>query len=517
MTRSALGGALLLALTFSGVAGCERPVPTWPDDNRLVVALESAPIHLDPRVGTDQASARVYELMLNGLLTRDPDGGLAPELAESWEVLDEGLRYRFHLRPGVTFHDGRPLTSADVVWTFGSILDGTVATAKKGALDRLSEVRAIDTGTVDFHLSEAYGALPVNLTSYLGIVPDGTTPEQMNRSPIGTGPFRFVRRAPDQVELAAFDSYWGGRPTLDGVLLREVPDSTVRALELRKGTVQLVVNALPPDMVPTFRRDPSFRVVENPGSNYVYLGLNLEDPILADVRVRRAIAHAIDRRTIVEHLWRGLGVPTETLVPPGHWARHEELEPIRFDQEEARHLLDDAGYPAPADGGPRLSLTYKTSTDETALLQAQIIQQMLAEVGIDLEIRSYEFATFYSDIKRGSFQIFSLTWTGVADPDIYAYILHSDRVPPAGANRGRYRNPEFDREVEAGARLTLPDERRPHYLAAQEILWRDLPYISLFTKVNVAVLAEPLRGYRNYPGGELYSLARMSWSRCPSR
>lgn len=504
----------MLAAVLAALTGaCSRPEPTWPKDARLVVAMESAPIHLDPRVGTDQASSRVYEVMLNGLLTRRPDGGLEPDLAESWEVLDDGLRYRFHLRRGITFHDGRPFTSADVAWTFGTLLDGTVLSPKRGAFDRLREVRAVDPETVDFLLTEPYGALPVNLTSYVGIVPDGVTPEEMNRAPVGTGPFRFVERSPDQVVLAAWDGYRDGRPALDRLILREVPDSTVRALELRKGTVQLVVNALPPDMVPAFRADPSFQVVEDPGSNYVYLGLNLEDPILSDVRVRRALAHAIDRPRIVASLWRGLGIPTETLIPPGHWARDDGLEPIAYDPVAAGWLLDQAGYPLPPGGGPRLALTYKTSTDETALLQAQIIQQMLSEVGVALTIRSFEFATFYSDIKRGSFQLFSLTWTGVADPDIYAYILHSGRIPPAGANRGRYRNPEFDRAIEAGARATLPEERRPHYLRAQEILARDLPYISLFTKVNVAVLAAPLEGYRNYPGGELYSLARMRWRR----
>jgi peptide/nickel transport system substrate-binding protein len=304
---------------------------------------------------------------------------------------------------------------------------------------------------------------------------------------------------------------------MDRIILRAVPDPTVRALELRKGSVQLIVNGLAPDVIPGFRADSELRVVENPGSNYLYLGLNLDDPVLSQVAVRQAMAQALDRERLVESLYRGLGVVTETAMPPGHWARNEDLEPIPYDPAAARKLLDQAGFADPDDSGPatRFDLTYKTSTDETALLQAQILQAMLADVGIGIEIRSYEFATFYNDIKQGNFQVFSLTWTGIVDPDFYAFTLHSGRVPPAGANRGRYRNPEFDRLIEAGARAVVAEERRPHYLRAQEILAAELPYISLFTKVNVAVMPRRLEGYRNYLSGELYSLKTIRWASPP--
>jgi peptide/nickel transport system substrate-binding protein len=495
-------------------AGCgPSPPPRRPADNSLTVALESAPIHLDPRVATDQASSRVFELVLDGLVTKDESGRYVPNLAESWEVLDAGTRWRFHLRPGVRFHDGSSFDAADVVWTFETLLDGTVVSSKRGAFAFLQHVVAIDPRTVDFQLSQPYGALLPNLTSYLGILPRGATPEAMNRAPVGTGPFRFVSRTADTVELAANEDDFRGRPRLDRVVLREVPEATVRVLELRKGSVQLVVNALPPDVIPLFRDDARFSVPTSVGANYVYLGLNLTDPRLADRRVRRALALALDRETLVRTLWRGLGVVTETLLPPGNWARNDDLEVTPFDAGAARRLLDEAGHPDPDGDGPlaRFRLVYKTSTDETALLQAQIVQSMWRAIGVEVEIRSHEFATFYDDIKRGNFQLFSLTWTGIADPDIYMLVLHSRRVPPAGSNRGHYANPRFDELVEQGARLADPALRRPLYLEAQEILARDLPYLSLFTKVNVAVLPAGLAGYRHYPSGELYSLREMSW------
>lgn len=506
---------LTLCLSLLTPACAVRKAPRWPQENLLVVALENPPVHLDPRVGTDQASSRVFEVILNGLVTKDSSGNLVPDLAASWEVLDEGKRYRFRLRSDVCFHDGRPLTSADVVWTFGTIVDGTVATAKRAAFVRLQAVEAVDPLTVDFVLSEPFGPFLLDLTPSQGVIPRGTTPEEMNARPVGTGPFRVVRRRPDELILERFDAYWGGPAPLERLVFRVVPDATVRALELLKGSVQLVVNDLSPDVIPLFRASPHYRVVEDPGANYAYLGLNLEDPILSDVRVRRALAHAIHRQRLVDTLWRGLGVVTETILPPGHWARHEGLQPIPYDPAAARRLLDEAGYPDPDGEGPqpRFILTYKTSTNEPYVLQAQIIQEMARQAGIGLEIRSYEFATFYEDIRKGNFQLFSLVRTGVADPHIFHLILHSESLPPKGQNRGRYQNPEFDRLIAAGARRVNPQDRLPYYLKAQEIFARDLPYISLYTKVNVAVMPAVLDGYQNYPSGEFYSLKNLRWRR----
>ena len=483
--------------------------------NELVVAIENAPIHLDPRIATDQASARVFEVAVSGLVTKDTADNMLPDLAESWQILDDGARYRFHLRPNVRFHDGRPFTSEDVAWTFNTMLTGEVISPKRGAFPLLESVEAVDPLTVDFVLASPYGVLLPDLTSYTGIVPNGMSPEEMNRNPIGTGPYRVVDRRPDRVVLEAFEDYWGEPPAIPRLVIREVPDATVRALELRKGSVHLVVNGLTPDVIQSFRDDDALRVVENPGANYSYIGINLEDPLLSDVRVRRAMALAIDRPRIVKTLWQGLGVATETVIRPGHWARHNQLEPIPFDPAAARALLDEAGYPDPDGDGPepRFKITYKVSTDEIALLQAQVIQSMLAAVGIAIEIRSYEFATFYSDVKQGNFQIFSLTWTGIVDPHFLNLILHSNSIPPDGANRGRYRNPEFDRLLDLGASLIGHQERLPMYLRAQEIFARDLPYISLFIKVNVAVMAAELEGYRNYSNGQLYSIKNMRWVR----
>lgn len=509
--RALVAVAALATVATLGCPGARRPAP--PRANELVVGLASAPTRLDPRLGTDQGSEWVCELVLEGLLDKRPDGTLVPGLATSWEVLDGGRRYRFHLRPGARFHDGRALTARDVAWTYQTILDGSVKSPKKASFGALDRVVAVEPATVDFVLREPSGALLYNLTAGTGILPAGTSPEVMERHPIGSGPFHFVSRSAERVVLAAWDGYVGGRPRLDRVVLREVPDATVRALELEKGSVQLVVNDFPPDTVALFRHKPGFRVVQSPGSTYVYLGLNLEDRVTGDVRVRQALALAIDRPRLVRTVWRGQGRPTETLLPPGNWARDETLPPIPHDPAAAARLLEEAGWHDPDGAGPepRLRLTYKVSNNDLSLLQAQAIQAMLAEAGIEAEIRSYEFATFYADVKRGSFQMFSLTWTGVAEPDLYRNLFASSSIPPKGSNRGRYRSAEADRLIAEGGRRFDPRERRPYYMQLQALLRHDLPYVSLLTRDTVAVMLDGLEGYENYPGGEVYSLRKVRW------
>jgi peptide/nickel transport system substrate-binding protein len=513
--RRPLLGALLVALGLWTLGCAKTPEPEWPAANVLVLTLNNAPTNLDTRLGTDAASQRTFELMYHGLVSKDTAGNLTPGLAQSWEVLDGGRRYRFHLRPGVKFHDGSTLDAEDVKWTYGTIVDGTVSTPKSAAYDRVEEIEILDPLTVDFHLSEPFGSFLVEFTSAQGVMPAGSTPEQMNVHPVGTGCFEFVAKTPETVTLTRYEDCWEGVPYIERIVLREVPDATVRVLELMKGTVQLLINDVPPDLVPRFREHASYRVAEDPGAVYAYIGLNLRDPLLEDVQVRRALAHAIDRQKIVDTLWNGLGVVSETMLPPGLYYRNEELEVYEFDPELAGRLLDEAGYPDPDGDGPRprFELSYKTSTNEPYVLQAQVIQQMLAEVGIDMEIRSQEFATFYDDIQKGNFQLFGLLRFGVTDPNIYDMTLHSKNFPPEGQNRGFYQNAEFDRLVDQAAALTEPAERKPLYLRIQEIFYEDLPYISLYTRVNVAVMPELLKGYVNYPNGELYGLKDVYWDR----
>ena len=233
--------------------------------------------------------------------------------------------------------------------------------------------------------------------------------------------------------------------------------------------------------------------------------------MLSNFQVRKALALAIDRQAIIRDLLRGLARPASGVLAPSHWAYHGQVAQYAFDPARARRLLDEAGYPDPDGDGPekRFVLSYKTSQDRLRIRIAEVIGKYLEAVGIGVEIRSYEWGTFFADIRNGNFQLFSLTWVGVTEPDIYHYVFHSRSLPPDGANRGGYANPGLDRLLEQGRRETDSEKRREVYARVQEIVAGDLPYISLWHNEEVAVLSREIRGFQVYPGGDLISLQQV--------
>jgi peptide/nickel transport system substrate-binding protein len=312
----------------------------------------------------------------------------------------------------------------------------------------------------------------------------------------------------DRVELTRFDDYFDGRPQNRGVILKIVPDDVMRGLELRKGTADIVVNDLTPDIVHQLGGQPGLQTVEAPGVDYQYLGLNLRDPILRDVRVRQAIAYAIDTHAIIEYLRRGLATPAAGLLPAQSWAVAPDAFRFPHDPDRARALLDQAGYPDPDGDGPapRLRLSLKISnTQEYNRLQAAAIQQNLRAVGIDLDVRTYEFATLYADVTTGNFQMFSLQWTAgsLADPDILRRVFHSTQVPPAGFNRGYYRNPAVDALLDEASTATDEARRTVLFQQVQRLVALDVPYVSLWNKTNFVVAQRSLAGVHISPVGDL--------------
>src|SRR4051812_42759712 len=346
-----------------------------PDRQTLVMIIESSPSNLDPRIGTDAASERIGSLIFDSLVQRDEHFNLRPALAERWEIPDPKT-YIFHLRAGVRFHDGRPLTSRDVKWTFDSLLKGTIISARAGAYRLVDSVEARDDATVIFHLKEPFAPLLWNLSNgAMGIVPYGSGKE-FNQSLVGSGPFKFLHAELDkEVVLVRNDDYWGDKPKLSRVRFTVVPDTTTRALELDKGSADIAINSLPADMVATIETQKKLVVEQKPGTTLAYLAFNLRDPVLRDVRVRRALAYAIDRGPMIEYLWRGLALPADSLLPPQHWAYDGDVARYAYDPAKARALLDAAGYPAVK--GARFHLTMKTSTEESTRLMAAVLQQQL--------------------------------------------------------------------------------------------------------------------------------------------
>jgi len=471
-----------------------------PDPNTLVMIIESSPTNLDPRVGLDAYSERIDTLLFDDLLGRDEHLNVQPQLAERWEIPDPKT-YIFHLHQGVRFHDGRMLTSRDVKWTFDSLLEGKIRSTKAAAYRWVERIEAPDDFTVVFHLKEPFTPLLWNLSDgAIGIVPFGSGSE-VSGHPIGSGPFRFVSAEQDkEVILERNDNYWGEKPKLPRVRFTVVPDTTTRALELRKGSADVALNALTGDLVLALEKQPTLQVLHAPGTVLWYLAFNTRDPILKDSRVRQALAYAINRQPMVHYLLRDFARPADSLLPPESWAYDPELTRYDHNPERARQLLEQAGYPAA--NGVRFHLTMKTGTEESTRLLAAVLQQQLREVGIVLDIRTFEFATFFSDVTRGAYQVHSLRWVGGnEDPDIFEYVFHSSKFTPNGANRTFYSNPHLDALIDQ-ARSELDQERRKRiYAEVQQILAVDQPYVELWYQDNVMVHSQRVHGIVLSPSG----------------
>lgn len=499
-------GVLLSVALAAGCAACiRRPVD---NPNIIVMGMTSGPNNLDARIGSDDTSQKIDQLIYSSLMTFDDHLQVVPQLAERLENPDP-TTYLVTLRRGVKFHDGHELTSADVVYTFRSLLAPGFVSPLRGAYRLLSAVDARDRYTVVFRLQAPFVSFPVNLV-LPPIVPDGAGAD-LRQHPVGTGPYKFVRHLPDdRLELKAFDDYYGGRPRNDGIVFRFVPDHIMQGLELRKGTMDLVVNDIAPDIVHQLEQVSTLQEVKSPGTDYQYIGLNLRDPVLKDVRVRQALAYAIDCDAIIEYLRRGLAYRAVGIMPPMAWAFQPDVPRFAHDPAHARRLLDEAGYTDPDGDGPasRFRLSLKVSNIEFNRLQSSVIQQNLQEVGIALDVRTYEFATLYADVLQGNFQLFTLQWTGgaAADPDILRRVFHSQQVPPAGFNRGYYQNPRVDELLDRATVSTDPAERLQLFGEVQRIVANDVAYISLWDKTNYAIAQRNLTGVQLKPAADLLFL-----------
>ena len=476
---------LFLALTSMSLFGCSRSAPS--DPAALTFLIESSPTNLDPRFATDSQSQRIDGLLFSGLLERDNQMNFHGDLAESWSTPDP-LTYVFHLRRGVRFHDGRALTATDVKATFEFIMNPANKSPKRGALRMVTSIETPDDATVIFHLSQPFASFSVNLIpSAIGIVPANAGAD-FSRHPIGSGPFRFVQQSQDEeVVVERNPQYSRDAAQITRVRFRVVPDGVVRALELRKGSADLEMSSLSPDIIPVLARQPDLAVTDRPGTNLTYLGFNLEDPVLSHREVRQALALATDREALVRFLLHGQAKLAAGVLPPDHWAAEPNVAQYPYDPARAEQLLDAAGFPRKQDG-VRLQLTLKCSTEEQARLIGAALQEQWRRVGIQLELRPLELATLFSDVAKGNFQITYQRWVGAnTDPDFFEYAFSSKRFPPEGANRGHYRSPRIDALTDQ-IRVEMNQEKRKALCSeVQKILADDLPYLPMWFNDVVSV------------------------------
>ncbi len=501
--RWRIGAGLLVCLLTSGFSATASAAP-----RPLVVGLDSNPTNLDPRFATDAVSYRLTQILYSSLVRIDDSGKIVPEVAERLESLDDRT-WRVTLKKGVRFHDGGELSAEDVKALLDSIRDPATGSPQLSGLELLESVEVVDRYTLRLRLRSAFAPFLANLA--IGIPPRRRLADpELARRPIGSGPFRLVRWSQrERLEVEAFPEYFAGRPALDRIIFRVVPDTTVRVLELEQGGLDLAVGSLPPELLPRLSRR-GLKILEVDSINSTYLGLNHQDPILRQKAVRQALAHAIDRESIIRHFLGGHAQLATGLLPPHHWAYSGDVRRYPYDPIRAEQLLEQAGLHRNA-RGVRAHLTYKTPTSEGAMQALpEVIQEMLSRVGIEVSIRSYEWGTFFGDVKKGNFQLFHLTWVGIVDPDHYHYVFHAQSIPPRGANRGRYRNPILDPLLDAGRITTDPGRRQAIYAQVQRLTAEDLPYIFLWHPKQLAVMRETVRGFHLTPAGDFTPLREVS-------
>jgi peptide/nickel transport system substrate-binding protein len=547
-----------VCVVMAVVCGCGRGEKRAAGE--VVFVIESNPANLDPRFATDGQSQRIDRLIFDGLVERDSRMELHGDLAESWETPD-ALTYVFHLRRGVRFHDGRELTSRDVKATIAYMMDGGNKSPKRGAFSMIAGMETPDARTVIFHLKEAYASFLWNLEkSAVGIVPEGAGSD-FGRKLVGTGPFRFVSQGQDDfVVIDRNGDYFRAEreekeitqraqraqsaqrkeETVEGeegksgslargglgmtvveygatgsaasfdvkrVTFRVVPDAIVRALELRKGSADLEMSSLSPDMIPVLEKRAELEVGERAGTNFAYLGTNFADPILAKKDVRQALAYATDRESLVKYLLRGEARLASGILPPNHWAYEGDVKKYGYDPAEAERLLDAGGLRRGADG-MRMHLTLKVTTQEQARLLGAALQDQWKKVGVGLEVRPLEAATFFSDLAKGNFQLSYSIWVGANnDPDVFSLVFSSERIPPNGSNRGHYRNARVD-ELIAGIRGEMNQEKRKTLCSeVQKIVAEDVPYVPLWYVDVVSVHRREMREVELTPTGDYDFLA----------
>jgi len=488
--------SLLILLTASA---CQQSMP---GRDEIRIGLAQTPMSLDPRYATDAASHRVQELLHRGLVRLDAHFEAQPDAAARWEHPD-ALTWYFFLRPGLKFSDGAPVHAADVVATLNSIMDASKASPLRSGFAAIRKVEAVSERELVIHLGKPDASLLTRLS--VGILPVRLAAMgQQARNIIGCGPCHLVSW--DQRGLLLEQST-GAHGQVRRLRFITVKDPVTRSLKLARGELDFTENDLPLDLLPYLRRQKQLTIVSRASTTFSYLGLNLHDPILKDVRVRHALALGTDRMALKKALFSNLPKLAETVLSPTHWAA-AHLPVTAFDPATAEHLLNEAGFPRKADG-IRFTLNYRTSTDPARLRLATAIASMWHNIGVNVHIESLEWGGFYARIKRGDFQVYSLSWVGVVDPDIYRWILSSDMWPPKGANRGRYSNRDVDRWLDAAARTENRRKRRQLYGRVERQMAADQVYIPLWYEPVIAVYGPRISDFTPAADGSLLGLLKV--------
>ena len=494
-----------------GLAGCGEGSSKKPSD-ALTVLLPRDVIELDPRFVSDAYGLKVTRLIFGSLMRIDPISlETVPDLAEHVE-LRSPTRYEVTLRQGLRFSDGSTLDSADVVATFRGLIDPKLQARYAASYARIASVQALDARTVRFDLVGPHATFLTDLEIPIVRAEDAyrRMPNGPGKLPVGSGPYVLALREPGKLELRANPYWYGGRVKHDHIRMLVVRDDNTRALRLLAGAADLAISAVPPGLIPLFTPQQGFEVAAARGINTIYIGINTQAPALRDVRVRQALAYAIDRPALIKAKLGGRAELASSFIPPGHWAYAAGTHAYAFDPPRARALLDEAGL-SPSGDGPRLRLAMRCGSDRFRISVARAIVAMLADVGIAVDVLPMETATLISDLDRGQFELTLLQMPEVIEPHVLYWWFGEDRIPGRGregANRWRYTDRTLEAALERGRSHVDRTERTAAYRDVQQLLADGLPVIPLWHEDVVAVRGPDARDVTVPRDGRFSTLAR---------
>lgn len=475
---------------------------------KFVVALSAMPKTLDPRFAVDSNGWGMNLQLIHGALVQlDYNLKVVPDLADRWER-SSATHYIFHLKKAARFSNGDPLQADDVKYTFDSVMAPETKSPFLGIKEAIESIQILDDHTLRFEAPENMPEVTYLLNLFIPIF---QKPAAGEKSPqwVGAGPFRLKEKGVSEIVLARNPHYSGKAPARQEIVFKVIKDDNTRFLKFKKKDVDFAINALPNDKIPQFQRKPlanTYQVLEGAALRYQYLGFNTEHPILKHRAVRQAFAHAINRDELVKHLMKGYAEKADSLLTPQNDFYLSDLPQYEYNPQKAAELLEQAGFPLK--DGKRFMVAYKTSTNKMRTRLGRIIKEQLKQIGVEIEVRALEWGTFFGDVKSGNFDMYSLAWNGISDPDFFYNAFHSSQFPP-GRNRVRYVNKELDRLVEAGRVEKDQEQRKAIYHQVQHLLAEELPYLGLWYANNLAIIKKDIKGYRLHPTGGFHSFRKL--------
>jgi peptide/nickel transport system substrate-binding protein len=479
--------ALQCALLVGWLSGCAAGA----EPNReavLAMVLPRDALEIDPRFVSDPYGLKLTRVIFGSLTRIDPQSlEPVPDLAESIEAVSSS-EYRVHLREGLMFSDGSVLDASDVVATYQSVLDPALHARYASTYSMIQRIEAVDALTIEFHLRGPHASFMSDLDLPILRAEDAPHRLAFETDPplIGAGPYRLVARQPGRIELGPNPHWYAGTPRVPRVRMLVVRDDNTRALRLFSGAADYGLNAVPPGLVPLFTARRGFAVESAPGIGTTYIGINCQSPALQDVRVRRALALAIDRDALIKAKFSGFAKPAISFIPPGHWAFAPDTPRYAFEPERARQLLAEVQ----AEHGPLPPLVLRCGSDRFRVSIARALAAMFADIGLSVSVQATETATLIADLDRGRFELSLLQIPEVIEPHVLSWWFSSAHVPGPGregANRWHYLDPQLDAAFELGRSSLDREQRRAAYAQVQKRLGEQLPVIPLWHEDVVAV------------------------------